>query len=71
MRIPLFIVGADLKNGRLVEVLPEWKLAEQGIHAITTAREAPRKTRAFVEFFRAWLGDPPYWQRGGVPSSSG
>jgi len=63
-RIPLFIVGDDLAHGRLVRVLPGWELPEQGIFALTTARDhLPRKTRAFIECFRAYIGDPPYWER--------
>lgn len=68
-RIPLFVVGEDLAAGALVRVLPEWELPEQGIHAVTTARDhVPPKTRAFVDFFRVRLGEPHYWERGrGVP----
>jgi DNA-binding transcriptional LysR family regulator len=64
-RLPLFIAGEDLASGRLVRVLPDWELPDQGIHALTTAREhLPRKTRAFIDFFRARLGEEPYWERG-------
>lgn len=64
-RIPRFIVGEDLVHGRLVQVLSDWDLPEQGIHAVTTARDyLPRKTRAFIDFFRDRLGEPPYWERG-------
>jgi DNA-binding transcriptional LysR family regulator len=64
-RIPWFVVGEDLAKRRLAQVLPEWELPAQDIHALTTSREyQPRKTRAFVEFFRSRLGTPPYWERG-------
>lgn len=64
-RIPLFIVGEDLAQGRLAQVLPGWELPELGIFAVTTARDdVPRKTRAFIDFFRARIGNPPYWERG-------
>jgi DNA-binding transcriptional LysR family regulator len=63
-RLPLFVVGDDLASGRLERVLPEWELPDQGIHALTTARDhLPRKTRAFIELFREHIGDPPYWER--------
>lgn len=69
-RVPLFIVGDDLAQGRLVQVLPEWQSPEQGIFALTTARDhLPRKTRAFIECFRARLGDPPYWEHGGTTTA--
>jgi DNA-binding transcriptional LysR family regulator len=63
-RIPSFVVYEDLAAGRLVRVLPRWELPRLGIFAVTTAREyLPRKTRAFVDFLRARIGDPPYWER--------
>lgn len=61
-RIPLFIVGEELASGRLEQVLPEWSLPEQAIVVLTTARELPRKTRAFIDFFRMRVGEPPYWE---------
>jgi DNA-binding transcriptional LysR family regulator len=62
-RIPWFIAGDDLRTGRLVRVLPDWELPSQGIFAVTTARAyLPRKTLAFVEFFRARIGEPAYWE---------
>lgn len=64
-RLPEFIAGEDLHGGRLVRVLPAWSLPDQPIHALTTARDyVPQKTRAFIDFFRARLGDQPYWERG-------
>lgn len=64
-RIPWFVVGEDLQAGRLVPVLPEWEFEPQEVHALVTSREhLPRKTRAFVDFMRARIGDPPYWERG-------
>jgi DNA-binding transcriptional LysR family regulator len=64
-RIPRFVVGRDLARGRLVQVLPEWDLPEQGIFALITTRDyLPRKTRAFIDLFRDRIGDPPYWERG-------
>ena len=69
-RIPRFIVGDDLARGRLIEVLPEWKLPEQGIFLLTTSREQlPRKTRAFIDFFRARIGEPAYWEQETAPSA--
>ncbi len=63
-RIPLFAVGEDLARGALVQVLPDWKSPEQGIFAVTTAREyLPRKTRAFIDFFRERIGEPAHWDR--------
>jgi DNA-binding transcriptional LysR family regulator len=65
-RLPEFIVGKQLSEGTLVRVLPDWSLPEQGIFALTTTRDQiPRKTSAFIEFFRERLGAPAYWETGG------
>lgn len=63
-RIPSFVVGEDVAKKRLVPVLPEWELPSSGIHLVTTVRDQlPRKTRAFIDFFRARVGEPPPWER--------
>ncbi len=63
-RAPLFAVAEDIAGGRLEQVLPAWRLPEQGIYAVTTSREhVPRKTRAFIAFLRDRIGDPPVWER--------
>lgn len=64
-RVPLFVVAQELASGALVRVLPRWALPEHGMYVVTTAREyQPRKTRAFIDFFRARLGARPPWERG-------
>jgi DNA-binding transcriptional LysR family regulator len=63
--VPYFVVGEDLARRALVRLLPEWELTEHGIYALTVERELlPRKTRAFIDFLRERIGDPPYWERG-------
>lgn len=55
-RIPRFAVEQELESGALTRVLPGWEFAEQGIFAVTTAREyQPLKSRAFIDFFRKRL----------------
>jgi DNA-binding transcriptional LysR family regulator len=62
-RIPHFVVGDDLARGRLVQLLPDWELPELGIFTLTAGRDqVPRKTRAFVDFLRERIGEPPYWE---------
>lgn len=65
-RVPLFAVSEELAAGRLLRVLPEWELPDHGVHAVTTSRDLPQRTRLFVERFRERLGRPPYWERGTV-----
>jgi DNA-binding transcriptional LysR family regulator len=64
-RLPLFVAGPLLADGRLVAVLPEWALPDHVIQVLTPSREhLPPKTRAFIEFLRARVGDPPAWEQG-------
>ncbi len=48
---PHFIVGDDLKAGRLVRILPGWQSAELGVHAVYPSRKhLSAKVRTFVDF---------------------
>ncbi|MCZ2497948.1 LysR family transcriptional regulator [Xylophilus sp. Kf1] len=48
--LPDYAVAEDIAAGRLVEVLPEWRLPSGGIHAVfPAARFRSAKVRAFVE----------------------
>ncbi|XZG69186.1 LysR family transcriptional regulator [Chitinibacteraceae bacterium HSL-7] len=49
-------VRAALQAGRLVEVLPDWRLPTLAIHAVTPSRDAqPAKVRYAIEALRAHL----------------
>ncbi len=55
--LPDYLVAADVAAGRLVRLLPDWRLPEGGIHALLPAtRYPPAKVRLFVEFLKAWRG---------------
>ncbi|MGH8000482.1 MAG: LysR family transcriptional regulator [Brasilonema sp.] len=57
-----FIVGEDLKCGRLQMVLPEWTIPETDISAILAAgRYISFKTQVFVDFFANRFRGVPYW----------
>lgn len=50
-QIPTFIIGEDLKEGRLTEVLPDHRPAPMGIYAIYAPnRYLAAKTRIFIDF---------------------
>jgi DNA-binding transcriptional LysR family regulator len=52
--LPDFAVADDLSGGRLIHVLPQWRLPSGGIHAVfPTARFRPAKVHAFVELLSA------------------
>lgn len=71
-RMPWFVVGEDLANGRLRRVLPDWELPGQGIHVLYAARAyLPPKVQVFVRYLRERFGEPPYWELGlGGPQPS-
>lgn len=61
---PRFIVGRDLRAGRLVPVLEEHVQATGGIWALYPAnRHLSAKVRAFVDHAIAALGPVPPWER--------
>lgn len=54
--LPDFSVAADVRDGRLVRVLPELTLPGGGVHLVhPDVRPVPAKVRAFVDFVRARL----------------
>ena len=57
-----WLVAPPLATGRLVSVLPEWRLeGGGGIHLVRpSARHPPGKTRAFVDWMVARLKPPPW-----------
>lgn len=58
-------VGPLLRSGELVTVLDEYPvLPAVSIWAVFPSRHlVPAKTHAFVDFFAARFGNPPYWDR--------
>ena len=60
-------VCEDLKSGRLRQVLPHYRLAESGIHALMPQRRlVPLRVRAFVDFLVEKFGDTPPWDRDAI-----
>jgi hypothetical protein len=59
--LPTFIVGEDLKEGRLVPLF--WEVAgERAVYAVYPhARNMVPKVRAFVDFLAECFGPRPYW----------
>lgn len=57
-------VASAIADGRLVEVLPDWPLADRGaVYVVTPAATGiPSKTRAFSNWIRKRLADPPWFQ---------
>ena len=60
--LPTFIAGAELQEGRLVSVLPDYSPPEVSIHALYPPnRHLTLKIRLLIDFLADRFGDPPYW----------
>lgn len=68
--LPSYAVGADLREGRLVQLLPEWRpisgIAEADtLYAVYLPNRQPStKVRALIDFLLDQLGELPPWDRG-------
>ncbi len=58
--LPDYAVDAELAAGRLIAVLPQWRLPSGDIHAVfPSARYRPAKVRAFIDLLSGRLGGLP------------
>lgn len=61
-QLPTFLVGADIKAGRLKVVMPDYPPTELGIFALYAPnRYLAAKTRLLIDFLAARLGVRPAW----------
>lgn len=62
---PQWMVGRQLAEGRLVRVLPQWRMDYDGaVHAVLPpGRLVPAKTRAFVDWLAREFEPQPPWLR--------
>ena len=61
---PTFIVGDDLRAGRLERVLTEYSIGALNVYAVYAHRQfLSNKVRAFVDFLGEHFGSVPYWDR--------
>lgn len=59
---PRFLVGADLRAGRLQAVLAEYRTRELGIYAVYPSRKyLSAKVRTFIDFLVERFGPNPDW----------
>ena len=62
--LPTFIIGDDLRAGRLVRLLPDYPPPEQGLHALyPPGRHLSAKVRSFVDFLVDRFSGEPAWDR--------
>jgi hypothetical protein len=75
----LWDVWQDLRDGRLVQLLPAYIPPAYPINAVYPSRRLmPKKTRIFIEHLLQRFGPIPYWDdlaglapAAGLPSQSG
>ncbi len=62
--VPAFIVGEEVKEGRLVPVLTDVKLSDySAMYAIYPHRDLPVRTRLFFDAVRQYIGkEKPIWE---------
>ncbi|MEJ2454588.1 MAG: LysR family transcriptional regulator [Candidatus Thiodiazotropha sp.] len=60
---PTFVVGDDIKSGRLQAVLREYTALEVSIYAVyPQRRHLSPKVRAFLDFMLERISERPYWE---------
>jgi DNA-binding transcriptional LysR family regulator len=60
--LPTFIIGDQIRSGRLQAVLSDYVPLERRVYAIyLQSIRLPAKVRAFVDFLLARFGPQPYW----------
>jgi DNA-binding transcriptional LysR family regulator len=61
---PTFLIGADLRAGRLVQVLPDYHLPDIDIQAVyPSRRHLSAKVRVMIDFLVEAFKDIPPWDR--------
>lgn len=62
VRQPSFIVGEDLRSGKLIPLLEPYAIPPQMAYAVyPSRRHLAARVRVFVDFLIAAWGDPPPW----------
>lgn len=59
---PTFLVGDDIRAGRLQVVLDDYRLREANVYAVYAHRQyLSAKVRIFVDYLAEYFGTSPYW----------
>ena len=62
--LPSFIAHRAIAKGRLVQLLPQYRLPELNMYAIyPPTRHLSQRVRAFIDFLAERFGEEPYWDR--------
>ncbi|WP_299866851.1 LysR family transcriptional regulator [uncultured Hoeflea sp.] len=65
-------IGAELADGRLVQVLPDYEGSRNvAIHAVYASRRfLPAKVRVFIDYLADLYGPSPYWDQPGSSAAA-
>jgi len=64
IQLPTYIVGLDIKSGRLKPVLEKYEPGKLPIHAIYAHRKyLSAKVRTFINYIQSYFQSPPYWDK--------
>lgn len=65
-RLPSFIAGDAIREGKLVNLFPSYSMPSKNVYAVYPERNyLPAKVRAFLDFAIEYFGeDYPYWDKG-------
>jgi DNA-binding transcriptional LysR family regulator len=70
--LPTYLVGDDLRAGRLVRILPDQLLLEASAFAVyPQSRHPSPKVRALIDYLADALGPEPEWDRFDAPGARG
>ena len=62
IQLPSYMIGLDIKSGRLVPVLEDFEPDELPIHALYAHRKyLSAKVRTFIDYIQSYFRSPPYW----------
>ena len=64
IQLPSYMIGLDIKSGRLIPVLEEFEPEELAIHALYAHRKyLSAKVRTFIDYIQSYFQSPPYWDK--------
>jgi len=53
--LPDYLAEEDIRSGRLVVLLAQYRLPQGGIHAVYPGKQPPAKVRSFIDHLRERL----------------
>ncbi len=67
VRLPTYLVGPEVRDGRLVPVLDDFAVRDTSVHVTyPAARHLAPTVRAFVDHLVAEIGRPAFWAESGL-----